>query len=131
MGDNETPRHGLEHGHEAMQVYAETLCRHALDAQRAIWPAIESIVRARPCWGSPAVIEGWAILPDLFIGGPARRGRLLGFSPTSQPLTRRVCMDRDFYRGASDEAALITKFVERSARYDAALEHAARTSKAA
>ena len=36
-------------------------------------------------------------------------------------------MDRDFYRGASDEA-LITKFVERSAPYDAALEHAARTS---
>jgi hypothetical protein len=37
-------------------------------------------------------------------------------------------MDRDFYRGVSDEAALITKFVERSARCDAALEHAARTS---
>ena len=42
-------------------------------------------------------------------------------------LTRRVRMDRDFYRGASDEA-LITKFVERSARYNTALEHAARTS---
>ena len=41
---------------------------------------------------------------------------------------RRVRMDRDFYRGASDEEALITKFVERSAPYDAALEHAARTS---
>jgi hypothetical protein len=40
-------------------------------------------------------------------------------------------MDHDFYRGASDEAALITKFVERSAPYNAALEHAARTSKAA
>ena len=40
---------------------------------------------------------------------------------------RRVRMDRDFYRGASEEA-LITKFVERSARCDAALEHAARTS---
>jgi hypothetical protein len=26
--------------------------------------------------------------------------------------------DRDFYRGASDEEALITKFVERSARYN-------------
>jgi hypothetical protein len=37
-------------------------------------------------------------------------------------------MDRDFYRGASDEEALITKFVERSARCDAAREHAARTS---
>jgi hypothetical protein len=31
-------------------------------------------------------------------------------------------------RGASDEEALITKFVERSARYNAALERAARTS---
>src|SRR4029077_21294796 len=34
----------------------------------AIWPAIESIARARSCWGSPALIEGWAILPDLFFG---------------------------------------------------------------
>jgi len=31
---------------------------------------------------------------------------------------RRVRMDRDFYRGASDEEALITKLVERSARYN-------------
>ena len=37
-------------------------------------------------------------------------------------------MDRDFYRGASDEEALITNFVERSAPYDAALQHAATTS---
>jgi len=40
-------------------------------------------------------------------------------------------MDRDFYRRASDEEALITKFVERSARCDAALEHAARTATSA
>ena len=46
----------------------ETRCRHGLDAQRAIWPAIESIARARSCWGSPALIEGWAILPNLFFG---------------------------------------------------------------
>ena len=37
-------------------------------------------------------------------------------------------MDRDFYRGVSAEAALITRFVERSAPYNAALGHAARTS---
>jgi hypothetical protein len=43
-------------------------------------------------------------------------------------LTWRVRIDRNFYCGASDEEALITKFVERSARYNAALEHAARTS---
>jgi hypothetical protein len=49
-------------------------------------------------------------------------------SPTSRPLTRRVRLDRDFYRGASGEEALTTKFVERSAPYNAALEHAARTS---
>ena len=66
----------------------ETRCHHGLDAQRAIWPAIESIARARSCWGSPAVIEGRAILPDLFFGGPARRGCLLGFCHV-QPLRLR------------------------------------------
>src|SRR6476620_6258173 len=43
-------------------------CFLVLYTHRVIWPAIESIVRARPCWGSPAVIEGWAILPGLFFG---------------------------------------------------------------
>ena len=51
-----------------IQNTAETVCRHAMDAHRVIWPAIESIVRAQPCWGSPAVIEGLAILPGLFFG---------------------------------------------------------------
>ena len=59
---------GIDYREYYIQNTAETLCRHALDAQRAIWPAIESIARARSCWGSPAVIEGWAILPDLFFG---------------------------------------------------------------
>ena len=46
----------------------KTLCRHAMDAPATIWPAIEWIARERSCWGSPALIEGWAILPDLFFG---------------------------------------------------------------
>ena len=48
----------IDHREYYIHNTADTLCRHALDAQRAIWPAIESIARARSCWGSPAVIEG-------------------------------------------------------------------------
>ena len=57
---------GIGHREYYIQNTAETLCRHAMDAQRAIWPAIEV-----DCAGPvllPAVIEGWAILPDLVFG---------------------------------------------------------------
>jgi hypothetical protein len=33
QGDDETPRHGLEHGHEAMQVYAATCTPYRGDRQ--------------------------------------------------------------------------------------------------
>jgi hypothetical protein len=69
-----------------IQNTAETMCSHALDAQRAIWPAIESIARARSSWGSPVVVEGWAILSALFLRrGPARRGRLLASRRRADP----------------------------------------------
>ena len=57
---------GIDYREYYIQNTAETLCRHAMDAQRAIWPAIEV-----DCAGPvllPAVIEGWAILPDLVFG---------------------------------------------------------------
>ena len=45
-----------------------------------------------------------------------------------QPLDGRTEMEMSEFTLALDEAALITRFVERSARSNAALEHAARTS---
>jgi 2-phosphoglycerate kinase len=40
---------GIDHREYYIQNTADTLCRHAMDAQRAIWPAIESIAQARSC----------------------------------------------------------------------------------
>jgi hypothetical protein len=65
------------------------------------------------------VIEGWAILPGLFFGAdlPDVDACWLVAAETT-PDAAGSRMDRDFYRGASDEEALITKFVERSTRYN-------------
>jgi 2-phosphoglycerate kinase len=40
---------GIDHREYDIQNTAETLYRHAMDAQRAISPAIESIAQARSC----------------------------------------------------------------------------------
>jgi hypothetical protein len=40
---------GIDHREYYIQNTAETLCRHAMDAQPPIWPAIESIAQARSC----------------------------------------------------------------------------------
>ena len=67
---------GIDHREYYIQNTAETLCRHAMDAQRAIWPAIEV-----DC-ASPVLLTGG----DRGLGnsarprlrrGPTRRGRLL------------------------------------------------------
>ncbi len=65
------------------------------------------------------MIEGWAIMPGLFFGAdlPDVDACWLVAAETT-PDAAGSRMDRDFYRGASDEEALITKFVERSARYN-------------
>ena len=40
---------GIDYRECYVQNTAETVCRHAMNAQRAIWPAIESIAQARSC----------------------------------------------------------------------------------
>jgi 2-phosphoglycerate kinase len=40
---------GIDYREYYIQDTAETLCRHAMDAQPPIWPAIESIAQARSC----------------------------------------------------------------------------------
>ena len=44
------------------------LWHQALRAHRALWLAIVEVIRARVAWGRPAVVEGWALLPELVAG---------------------------------------------------------------
>jgi 2-phosphoglycerate kinase len=103
----------------------DELWEDALRSHRALWPAVEAVVNLRSNWGAPAIVEGWAILPDL-----AQR---LNLSTTfvcwllvkPDVLAERIRRDHDFSRGAVDKELLVAAFTERSRRYnDHVREHA-------
>lgn len=43
----------------------DALFDDALRAHQALWPAIENVIRRHLEWAGSAVIEGWALLPQL------------------------------------------------------------------
>ena len=53
------------------QLIADAEVRHA-----ALWPALERIIVSHASWGTPLVLEGWALQPDAVAGWrPARQRR--------------------------------------------------------
>jgi hypothetical protein len=92
----------------------EQLLEHALRTHRALWPAIEAVIRRHLEWAEAAVIEGWALLPDLVaaIRSPGLRSVWI---ETPEPVLRaRLEQDLGFARGAPDPVLLIDRFVARS-----------------
>jgi 2-phosphoglycerate kinase len=53
--------------------------------RRALWPAVQSVIRAHATWGSPIVIEGWSLWPELVIQLRLPSVRRCGSSPMSRP----------------------------------------------
>jgi hypothetical protein len=102
----------------------DRLWQEALASHRALWPAIAAVARMHATWAAPAVVEGWAILPELIDDGAADvEGVWL--IPGPELLEARVRADRAFWSGASDEEAMMAKFVARSLRLNEHLRAAA------
>lgn len=93
----------------------DRLLDDALKAHHALWPAIEAVIRRHLQWAGPAVIEGWALLPDLVrpIASPALCAVWI---EAPEPVMRsRLQADTGFVGGAADPLLLIERFVGRSA----------------
>ena len=103
----------------------ERLWQEALAEHRALAPAIDAVVRMHASWARPAVIEGWALLPDGVAASVPDIGRVWLIADRDL-LEARARADTSFWTGASDEEAMITKFVERSLRLNEHLLQAAR-----
>jgi hypothetical protein len=104
----------------------DELWRDALGSMRALAPAIEAVARehAQP-WGQPALIEGWAILPELLDDDPLDLARVW-LLPERALVEARMRADRSFWEGASDVETMIERFVARSLRLNEHVREAAR-----
>lgn len=92
------------------------------DAERrhtALWPAIAQVITAHATWGDPLVIEGWALYPARVaaLGLPNVVSHWL--IADDAVFESRIRAAADFYRGASDEEAMLRHFTARSRWYNA------------
>jgi 2-phosphoglycerate kinase len=94
----------------------ERLLDEALRAHRALWPAIEAVIRRHLEWAGPLVIEGWALLPDLVATIQARRLGAVWLEAPEPTMRLRLQAEGDFVRGAADPGLLVERFVSRSVR---------------
>lgn len=101
------------------QLVAEADQRHA-----AMRPALERVIRAHAGWGTPMVMEGWALLPEAVAALADATIRSIWLVADEALLERRVRQD-DFWRGASDEEAMIRHFLGRSLAYNARIHEEA------
>src|SRR6266404_2808259 len=91
---------------------------------RAMWPAVRSVIRKHATWGEPTVMEGWSLWPEEVAELRLPNVASLWFVAHEQTLRERLIKAVEFYRGASDEEAMIEHYLARSLWYNAQLKEA-------
>ena len=119
------PMTGVDYREYYIERSIDVLWSEAARAHLALWPAIDSVARDRASWGTPAIIEGWAILPELTAGIESTNICACWIVVDDRLLTDRARSEPGFFSGASDEELMISHFVGRSRRYDDEVERAA------
>jgi 2-phosphoglycerate kinase len=91
---------------------------------RALWPAVQSVIRKHATWGKPIVIEGWSLWPERVTQLRLPSVRALWFVADEQTLHERLVQAVEFYGGASNEEAMRDHYLARSFWYNARLKEA-------
>lgn len=90
------------------------LLQDALRTHEALWPAIAAVIRRHLEWAGSAVIEGWALLPNLIATIESPRLRSVWIEAPEAILRSRLQAEPDFVRGAADPGLVLERFVGRS-----------------
>ena len=97
----------------------EILIEYIKRSHEFIWPALEKIIQTHSSWGDPLVMEGYALWPEKVMAAKFSSTGSLWLTCDDRLLEARIRSQEDFYRGATDENALITNVMKRSSRYNA------------
>jgi 2-phosphoglycerate kinase len=103
----------------------EELIDHVKRQHQATWPAIKAVIRAHASWGEPIIIEGWHLYPEWVNQLALPNVKSIWLVADEALLAHRLHNDAGFYRGASDEALMIERYLKRSLWYNNHLKQAA------
>ena len=117
------PMAGFDYREYYLSRSIDELLEDALTAHRGLWPAISSVAEAHASWGKAAVIEGWAILPELVASTRMKDICALWLIAEEHVFEQRIRAVEHFYYGASNKDGLIVRFSMRSRVFNDYLKH--------
>jgi 2-phosphoglycerate kinase len=93
----------------------------------AMWPAIESVVRAHSKSGPPIVIDGWFMRPNRVAALDLANVRSLWLVAAPGVLAEREALNVEFWGRSSDPTRMRANFVARSLWYNDLIQREATT----
>lgn len=109
--------HSAEYPEYYISHPVEELLEHAMRSHRALRPAIESVIHEHATWTSPAIIEGWSLLPDLVAKLDPGRVTAVWMEAPDSVLEARVRANTAFLSGAAYRELIIKRFTQRSVEF--------------
>ena len=120
--DGLDPMVGGDYKEYYLQGEVKNLMQEALTAHRALWPAVQAVILARADWGEPAIVEGWALLPEVVAEGLPANCKAVWLVVDDRVFEQRLRSQPTFYKGARDETKLIKQFAARSVAFNQYLQ---------
>jgi 2-phosphoglycerate kinase len=100
----------------------EALIADVSREHHAMWPAVQRLIGKHATWGEPIIMEGWSLWPEWVTHLRLPSVHALWFVAQEETLHKRLVQAVEFYRGASDEAAMLRHYLARSVWYNARLQ---------
>lgn len=92
----------------------EDLCIDAWECHQKIWPAVKRLIKVHSEWGTPIIVEGWALYPILLQNSVVETTKRIWLISDLTVLKNRLINAKEFIAGASDEDMMVKKYLQRS-----------------
>jgi 2-phosphoglycerate kinase len=108
------PMKGFDYREYYIQKPLEELVNEAYEYHKKIFPAVERLISIHSNWGSPIIIEGWALYPKMLKNIASENIKKIWLICEWKVLQERLAKNRPFISGASEEEAMMSKYLKRS-----------------
>ena len=108
------PMKGLDYRQYYIDKSEEELIEDIQEYHIKIWPAVKRLVEIHSSWGTPIVIEGYALYPQLVNSIKTKGVRSIWLIGDEELFQERIAANKLFHEGASVPKLMIKKYLQRS-----------------
>ncbi len=108
------PMDGLDYREYYIKKSLKELISDTTKLHKLAWPAIKLLIESHSTYGSPLLVEGFALYPKLVNSIMNKKMKSIWLIGEKNIFENRLIKENNFYKGASNEEMLISKFCQRS-----------------